>query len=295
MLIYSVDIFFYARYDVVMGRLLHNKNHEYIDKNYELFDKLRSSTDEKEIADLKNELYKLNFPIIQLSAFKNLKFFKGDLEESIQNSEEAFAKVINVFNHEYVTQNGQQVGFANYFYSATKNLAICNLKMNKSVESESILNMAVQDDGEDEIIDLIPSDEDVFDEVNTNLIISAVRNALNVLKTNEKSVIYDRYVNDMKLVDIANNKNLTRQRVEQVLRKAELKFMRHLINDDNFKYYCEEYVPNKGIKEFKLSKTVTKVTDMSAVFEELYNAGVMEDVLENELKIDNNENNTNCM
>ena len=132
MLIYSVDIFFYAKYDVVMGRLLHNKNHEYIDKNYELFDKLRFSTDEKEIADLKNELYKLNFPIIQLSAFKNLKFFKGDLEESIQNSEEAFAKVINVFNHEYVTQNGQQVGFANYFYSATKNLAICNLKMNKS-------------------------------------------------------------------------------------------------------------------------------------------------------------------
>lgn len=278
-----------------MGIRLSNKNEEYSAKNYALFERLRNSTDKKEIADIKNELYNLNYPLIKIGALWNLKYFRGDFEEAMLCAEEAFAKAIYYFQHDYIGKYGENTGFANYYFNTAKSVAVWEIGRNKSVNADLDLDSPITVDEADTLIDFISADVDIENEINTNMIVSSVRNALKDLPLDQKDILYRRYVEKMSMASIAKDKNVTKQRIEQILRKTEYRFVRTLRDDECFKSVYEEYVGKKNEKDFKYGEKPTKITDMSTLFEELYNVGAMDNILKYELNIDASSDDIKCM
>ena len=55
---------------------------------------------------------------------------------------------------------------------------------------------------------------------------------------------------------------MAKQRIEQILRKTEYRFVRTLRDDERFKSVYEEYVGDKNEKDFKYGEKPTKITDM---------------------------------
>ena len=97
------------------------------------------------------------------------------------------------------------------------------------------------------------------------------------------------------MINIAKDKNVTKQRIEQILRKTEYRFVRTLRKDKCFKSVYEKYVGEKNEKDFKYGEKPTKITDMSTLFKELYNVGAMDNILKNELNIDTSSDDIKCM
>lgn len=249
----------------------------------------------REIADIKNELYNLNYPLIKIGAHRNLKYFSGDLEEAMLCAEEAFAKAIYYFQHDYIGKNGENTGFANYYFNTAKSVAVWEIGRNKSVYADLDLDSPITVDEADTLIDFISADVDIENEINTNMIVSSVRNALKDLTLDQKDILYRRYVEKMSMINIAKDKNVTKQRIEQILRKTEYRFVRTLRKDKCFKSVYEEYVGDKNEKDFKYGEKPTQITDMSTLFKELYNVGAMDNILKNELNIDTSSDDIKCM
>lgn len=55
---------------------------------------------------------------------------------------------------------------------------------------------------------------------------------------------------------------MAKQRIEQILRKTEYRFVRTLRKDKCFKSVYEKYVGEKNEKDFKYGEKTTKITDM---------------------------------
>ena len=174
-------------------------------------------------------------------------------------------------------------------------MAVWEINRNKSVNADLDLDSPITVDEADTLIDFISADVDIENEINTNMIVSSVRNALKDLTLDQKDILYRRYVEKMSMINIAKDKNVTKQRIEQILRKTEYRFVRTLREDKCFKSVYEGYVGEKNEKDFKYGEKPTKITDMSTLFEELYNVGAMDNILKNELNIDASSDDIKCM
>ena len=69
-------------------------------------------------------------------------------------------------------------------------MAVWEIGRNKSVYADLDLDSPITVDEADTLIDFISADVDVENEINTNMIVSSVRNALKDLTLDQKDILY---------------------------------------------------------------------------------------------------------